>query len=198
MKRVFNEKTNTMSVVDANDHKTDFLLRENWDVLNITDPEGFVYQNIYDNNDKLIKFKYPDGESELTDYDDFGRLVKFTGRAGKEVKFEYDEKDRIVSLPNLKTIVLQVRNHKIGSNKRAKGNKAKRGMRPTECARQIYGVQGWFTRESTRLPRMWPGFDSQIRRHNLWVLNFLVLYSVPGGFLRVLRFPLSSKNQHFI
>ncbi|XP_068683141.1 uncharacterized protein [Montipora foliosa] len=96
MKRMFNKKTNTMSVVDANDHKTDFLLRENWDVLNTTDPEGFVYQNIYDNKGKMIKFKYPDGESELTDYDGFGRLVKFTGRAGKEVKFEYDEKDRIV------------------------------------------------------------------------------------------------------
>ena len=99
MKRMFNKKTNTMSVVDANDHKTDFLLRENWDVLNTTDPEGFVYQNIYDNKGKMIKFKYPDGESELTDYDGFGRLVKFAGRAGKEVKFEYDEKDRIVSFP---------------------------------------------------------------------------------------------------
>jgi len=98
MKRLFNEKTNTMSVVDANDHKTDFLLRENFDILNTTDPDGLVYQNIYDDKDKMVKFKYPDGEAELTDYDGFGRLVKFTGRAGKEVKFEYDEKDRIVSL----------------------------------------------------------------------------------------------------
>ena len=98
MKRIFNEKTNTMSVVDANDHKTDFLLRGNWDVLNTTDPDGFVYQNIYDDKDQMIEFKYPDGETELSDYDDLGRLVKFTGRAGKEVKFEYDEKDRIVSL----------------------------------------------------------------------------------------------------
>ena len=95
---MFNEKTNTMSVVDANDHKTDFLLRGNRDVLNTTDPDGFVYQNIYDDNDRLIKFIYPDGETELSDYDDLGRLVKFTGRVGKEVKFEYDEKDRIVSL----------------------------------------------------------------------------------------------------
>ena len=98
MKRMFNEKTNTMSVVDANDHKTDFLLRGNWDVLNTTDPDGFVYQNIYDDKGQMIEFKYPDGETELSDYDDLGRLVKFTGRAGKEVKFEYDEKDRIVSL----------------------------------------------------------------------------------------------------
>ena len=133
MKRLFNEKTNTMSVVDANDHKTDFLLRGNWDVLNTTDPDGFVYQNIYDDKDQMIEFKYPDGETELTDYDGLGRLVKFTGRAGKEVKFEYDEKDRIVSLRlgslvrqiilNLKLKVLQVRNHKRISNKRAKENK---------------------------------------------------------------------------
>ena len=137
MKRLYNEKTNTMSVVDANGHKTDFLLRENWDVRNITDPEGFVYQNIYDDKDRMFKFKYPDGESELTNYDSLGRLVKFTGRAGKEVKFEYDEKDRIVSLPyrvishtdhvkpNLKITVLQVRNHKRSSDKRAKGNKGR-------------------------------------------------------------------------
>ena len=30
------------------------------------------------------------------------------------------------------------------------------------------GVQGWRSGESTRLPPMWPGFDSQIRRH-MWV-----------------------------
>ena len=29
-------------------------------------------------------------------------------------------------------------------------------------------VQGWRSSESTRLPPMWPGFDSQIRRH-MWV-----------------------------
>ena len=30
------------------------------------------------------------------------------------------------------------------------------------------GVQGWRSGESTRLPPMWPGFDSQIRRQ-MWV-----------------------------
>ena len=29
------------------------------------------------------------------------------------------------------------------------------------------GVQGWRSGESTRLPPMWPGFDSQIRRQ-IW------------------------------
>ena len=98
MKKMFNEKTKTMSVMDANDHETEFLLGENWDVLNITDPGSFVYQNIYDDEGKLIKFKYPDGKIELIDYDSSGRLVKFTGRAGKKVNIEYDENDRIVSL----------------------------------------------------------------------------------------------------
>ncbi|KAL9963565.1 hypothetical protein ACROYT_G027086 [Oculina patagonica] len=96
MKRTFNEKTNIMSVVDANDHETEFLLRKNVGILNLTDPDGFVYQNIYDDKGNLVEFKYPDGKTELTDYDSSGRLVKFTGRAGKEVKFEYDENDRIV------------------------------------------------------------------------------------------------------
>ena len=30
------------------------------------------------------------------------------------------------------------------------------------------GVQGWRSGESTRLPPMWPGFDSRTRRH-MWV-----------------------------
>ena len=86
-----------MSVVDANGHETKFLLRKNGDVLNTTDPDSFVYQNIYDNRDKLIKMIYPDGKTELTDYDGSGRLVKFTGRNGREVNFEYDENTKLVS-----------------------------------------------------------------------------------------------------
>ena len=31
-----------------------------------------------------------------------------------------------------------------------------------------FDVQGWRSGESTRLPPMWPGFDSQTRRH-MWV-----------------------------
>ena len=30
------------------------------------------------------------------------------------------------------------------------------------------GCRGWRRGENTRLPPMWPGFDSQIRRHK-WV-----------------------------
>ena len=32
----------------------------------------------------------------------------------------------------------------------------------------LFGVQRWRSGESTRLPPMWPGFDSQTRRH-MWV-----------------------------
>ena len=52
-------------------------------------------------------------------------------------------------------------------------------------------VQGWRSVESTPLPLMCPRFDSQTQRH-IW-MSLLVLYSAPRGFLRVLRFPLSSK-----
>ena len=97
MNRTFNEKTNTMSVVDANDHETEFLLRKNGQVLNTTDPDGYVYQNSYDDKDRLINFKYPDGKTKVNDYDGSGRLIKITGRAGKEVKFDYDDNGRIVS-----------------------------------------------------------------------------------------------------
>ena len=33
---------------------------------------------------------------------------------------------------------------------------------------QLLGEQGWRSGESTRLPPMWPGFDSRARRH-IWV-----------------------------
>ena len=32
----------------------------------------------------------------------------------------------------------------------------------------VHGEQGWCSGESTRLPPMWPGFNSQTRRH-MWV-----------------------------
>ena len=38
----------------------------------------------------------------------------------------------------------------------------------------------------TRLPTMWPGFDSQTQRH-IW-FELLVFFSASEGFLRVLRF----------
>ena len=41
--------------------------------------------------------------------------------------------------------------------------KARHSDRATETL-----VQGWRSGESTRLPPMWPGFDSQTRRHT-WV-----------------------------
>ena len=33
---------------------------------------------------------------------------------------------------------------------------------------QGFGVEGWRSGESTRLPPMWPGFDSQTQRH-MWI-----------------------------
>ena len=87
-----------MTVVDANEHETQFLLsKKEAKVLNTTDPDGFVYENVYSNESKLLKFKYPDGKTELYDYDSSGRLVKFTDRSSKELRFQYDEKGRIVS-----------------------------------------------------------------------------------------------------
>ena len=56
------------------------------------------------------------------------------------------------------------------------------------------GVQGWRSGESTRLPPMWPGFDSRTRRH-MWV-------EFAGSLLCTERFspdtPVSPllKNQH--
>ena len=71
-----------------------------------------------------------------------------------------------------------------------------------ECAQKILKVslmclrvQGWRSGESTRLPPLWPGFDSQIRRQ-MWVELFGSLLctemfspGTPKGF------PFSSKTK---
>ena len=59
-------------------------------------------------------------------------------------------------------------------------------------------VQRWRSGESTRLPPMWLGFDSQTRRH-MWVefvdsLLCTERFSAPSGFL---RFSPLLKNQNF-
>ena len=54
-------------------------------------------------------------------------------------------------------------------------------------------AQGWRSGESTRLPPVWPGFDSQIRRQ-MWV-EFV------GSLLYIERFspgtPVSAENSGF-
>ena len=59
------------------------------------------------------------------------------------------------------------------------------------------GVKGWRSGESTRLPPMWPGFDSQTRRH-MWVE--FVVGSRPCSerfFSGYSGFPLFSKTNIF-
>ena len=60
-----------------------------------------------------------------------------------------------------------------------------------------FGEQGWRSDESTRLPPMWPGFDSRSRRH-LWV-EFVVgsLLCSERFFSGYSGFPLSAKTNTF-
>ena len=48
------------------------------------------------------------------------------------------------------------------------------------------GLQGWRSGESTRLPPMWPRFNSRSQCH-MWVKLLLVLVLAPRVFLRVLQ-----------
>ena len=57
------------------------------------------------------------------------------------------------------------------------------------------GEHGWRSGENTRLPPMWPGFDSRTRRHK-WAL--LILLSTPRGFSPGTPLFPSPKNQHLI
>ena len=59
-----------------------------------------------------------------------------------------------------------------------------------------FGDQGWRSGESTRLPPMWPGFDSRSRCHR-WVEFVVDSLLALRGFLRVLRYSYLHKNQHF-
>ena len=59
------------------------------------------------------------------------------------------------------------------------------------------GEQGWRSGESTRLPPMWPGFNSRTQRH-MWV-EFVVGSDVlaPRGFSPGTPVSPLFKNQHF-
>ena len=59
---------------------------------------------------------------------------------------------------------------------------------------KVIGVQGWRSGESTRFPPMWRG--SIPRSGVICGLSLLVVFSATRGFLRVFRFPLSSKKHH--
>jgi len=59
-----------------------------------------------------------------------------------------------------------------------------------------WGWQEWRSGESTRLPPMWPAFDSRSRCH-MWVEFVVGLVLAPRVFRRVLRFSSLHKNQHF-
>ena len=57
-----------------------------------------------------------------------------------------------------------------------------------------FGVQGWHSGESTRLPPMWPGFDSQTQRH-MWVEFVGAPLCSERFFSGYSGFPLSSKTK---
>ena len=66
--------------------------------------------------------------------------------------------------------------------------------RKLECVICNFGEQGWRSGESTRLPPMWPGFDSQTRRH-MWVEFVVGSRSCSERFFSGYSgFPLSSKT----
>ena len=64
---------------------------------------------------------------------------------------------------------------------------APRGFSPVLSS---LGVQGWRSGESTRLPPMWPGFDSHTRRH-MWVEFVGSLLCTQRFFSGYSGFPLS-------
>ena len=67
---------------------------------------------------------------------------------------------------------------------------APRGISPLLSS---FGVEGWRSGESTRLPPMWPGFVSQTRRH-MWVEFVGSLLCTERFFSGYSGFPLSSKT----
>ena len=58
------------------------------------------------------------------------------------------------------------------------------------------GEQGWRSGESTRLPKMWPGFESWRRRH-AWFKFVVALSSLPRGFSPGTPVLPLLQNQHF-
>ena len=62
--------------------------------------------------------------------------------------------------------------------------------------RDLSGEQGWCSGESTRLPPMWPGFDSRTRRH-VWVEFVVGSRPCSKGFSSGSPVFLPAQNQYF-
>jgi len=95
----YDDRTNTLSVVDANGDGTSLVLGKNGEIRNIGLTGKIPYYRIsYDANGKPLNLTYPDSSANILQYDAVGNLLQFTAQDGSVTTYEYDDK----SLPTAK------------------------------------------------------------------------------------------------
>ena len=95
----YDNRTNTLSVVNANGDGTSLVLGKNGEIRNIGLTGKTPYYRInYDANGTPLNLTYPDGSANILQYDAVGNLLQFTAQDGSVTTYEYDDK----SLPTAK------------------------------------------------------------------------------------------------
>ena len=91
-----------------------------------------------------------------------------------------EEKHPLSSILSLVT-EQRTKNNRIIKKKDRKDERPTRKQAESFCVAKLLGEQGWRSGESTRLPPMWPGFDSRSRLH-MWVEFVISSRPCPEGF----------------
>jgi len=99
LRQQFDNKKNTVSIVDANGDGTSVTFRKNGEIRSIGLTGKTPYYRInYDGNGTPLNLTYPDGTADIMEYNAVGNLLKFTAQDGSVITYEYDHS----SLPTAK------------------------------------------------------------------------------------------------
>jgi len=95
----FDNRTNSVSIVDASGDGTSLVLGQNGEIRSIGSTGATPYYRAsYDADGTPLNLTYRDGTADIMRYDAVGNLLKFTAQDGSVITYEYDDN----SLPTAK------------------------------------------------------------------------------------------------
>ena len=99
LRQRYDDRTNTLSIVDANGDSTSVKFEKNGEIRSIGSTDKTPYYRIgYDANGMPLSLTYRDGTADIMQRDALGNLLKITARDGSVTTYSYDEH----SLPTVK------------------------------------------------------------------------------------------------
>jgi len=91
LRQRFDNRTNAISIIDANGDGTSLNLGKNGEIRSIgSTGKTPYYRASYNANGIPVNLTYPDGSSDIMQYNTFGNLLKFTAQDGSVTTYAYD------------------------------------------------------------------------------------------------------------